>query len=357
MKRILVIRGGAIGDFILTLPALKLLRDGFPDARIEILGYKHIVALAENRFYAQATRSIEYGPLASFFSNQAELPTELADYFAGFDLIISYLFDPDQIFEANVRRCGVDNFIFANPKIDGSEHAARHLARPLEQLDLKLERHAAELYPSETDRREARDFSGAAPSSIIALHPGSGSVTKNWPIENWIALGNALLSRESTKGKIVVVGGEADELQLRELASVWKDRRSFLCEKPSVTNVGSALRKTPFCWTRQRDLSRGGCCRSTLSFCFSVQAIRPFGRRRMKMCRFSEPPEETWARFHSRLCAMLFLRTDAHWHQDVEKRSLDLQNARAHLVDQIEENFVFGKISKRRHEKFRIECN
>ncbi len=44
MNRILVIRGGAIGDFVLTLPAIKLLRDNFPHARLEILGYKHIVA-------------------------------------------------------------------------------------------------------------------------------------------------------------------------------------------------------------------------------------------------------------------------------------------------------------------------
>ncbi len=63
MNRILVIRGGAIGDFVLTLPALKALRDAWPQARIEILGYKHIAALAENRFYAQAVRSIEYGRL------------------------------------------------------------------------------------------------------------------------------------------------------------------------------------------------------------------------------------------------------------------------------------------------------
>ena len=67
MNRILVIRGGAIGDFILTLPALRALRDAYPRARIEILGYKHIVALAENRFYADAIRSVEYGPLSAFF--------------------------------------------------------------------------------------------------------------------------------------------------------------------------------------------------------------------------------------------------------------------------------------------------
>ncbi len=81
MNRVLVIRGGAIGDFILTLPALKALRDARPNAHIEILGYRHIAALAENRFYAQAVRSIEYGPLSSFFAKNSELPAELANYF------------------------------------------------------------------------------------------------------------------------------------------------------------------------------------------------------------------------------------------------------------------------------------
>src|SRR5215831_13118771 len=105
MERILVIRGGAIGDFILTLPALKALRDARPSAHIEILGYKHIAALAENRFYAQAVRSIEYGPLARFFARNSKLPAELADYFASFDLIISYLYDPDEVFAKNLRCC------------------------------------------------------------------------------------------------------------------------------------------------------------------------------------------------------------------------------------------------------------
>src|SRR5206468_3441469 len=81
MDRILVIRGGAIGDFILTLPALNALRDSMPHAHIEILGYKHIAVLAENRFYAQAVQSIEYAPLAKFFASNSELPAELADYF------------------------------------------------------------------------------------------------------------------------------------------------------------------------------------------------------------------------------------------------------------------------------------
>src|SRR5437773_12404250 len=112
-QRILVIRGGAIGDFILTLPSLKALREAHPDAHIEILGYRHIATLAENRFYAQAVRSIEYAPLSSFLAKKSELPAELANDFASFDLIISYLFDPDRIFEYTLRRCVVEHLLCA----------------------------------------------------------------------------------------------------------------------------------------------------------------------------------------------------------------------------------------------------
>ncbi|RYD64532.1 MAG: hypothetical protein EOP84_32655, partial [Verrucomicrobiaceae bacterium] len=109
--RILVIRGGAIGDFILTLPAIKLLREAFPQAHLEILGYDHIVALAEDRFYADSTRSIEYSAMAGFFIPNGTLAPELAEYFASFQQIVSYLFDPDEIFENNLRRAGAKNIL------------------------------------------------------------------------------------------------------------------------------------------------------------------------------------------------------------------------------------------------------
>src|SRR5262245_14022750 len=95
--RILIIRGGAIGDFILTFPALALVREAFPAAHIEIIGYRHIVALAEGRFYADGSRSIEYGPLAGFFARNGTLDEGLREYFGGFQQVISYLFDPDHI--------------------------------------------------------------------------------------------------------------------------------------------------------------------------------------------------------------------------------------------------------------------
>jgi heptosyltransferase III len=221
MNRILVIRGGAIGDFVLTLPAIKLLRDAFPRAHIEILGYRHIIALADRRFYADAIRSIESGTLAPFFASDAVLPVELTEYFGSFDLILSYLFDPDGIFYNNLKRCGLKTFIAGPSKLNGHEHAALQLARPLEQIGLHLKHSAARIYPSERDREFARNFIGDFKKPFIALHPGSGSKTKNWPIEEWEKLGEHFFSNGCT---VLVVAGEADEQRLAVLETAWKDK-------------------------------------------------------------------------------------------------------------------------------------
>jgi heptosyltransferase-2 len=217
--RILVIRGGALGDFVLTLPALRLLREAFPSAWIEVLGYPHIAALADGRFYANRVRSMDYGPLAGFFARNGTLDAELSAYFAGFQQVVSYLFDPDGIFESNLRKAGVRNYLpaFRRPV---REHAAFEWARPLEGLALFLEDPAAVLFLTDEDRREAAAFLGEDSRVRLALHPGSGSPLKNWGVSRWEEIGLRFLAGHPG-GELLVVGGEADAEALRRLEIAW----------------------------------------------------------------------------------------------------------------------------------------
>jgi heptosyltransferase-2 len=255
MNRILVIRGGAIGDFILTLPALKALREACPDAHIEILAYKHIAVLAENRFYAQAVRSIEYGPLSSFFAKNSELPAELARYFASFDLIISYLYDPDRIFESNLRRCGVKDLLCGPAKIvEMSGPAARQLARPTEELGIRVVDLTEKIFLLEEDRQFAREFLRTSSRPIIAIHPGSGSNTKNWPLRNWIELfsNDFRLSRAREPVRMgkqlspIVVSGEADEAQIAQLEHAWKECDVRFAKDLRLPHLAAVLEHTVF---------------------------------------------------------------------------------------------------------------
>jgi heptosyltransferase-2 len=238
--RILVIRGGAIGDFVLTLPAIKLLRDNFPKAHLEILGYKHIVGLVDGRYYAHGTRSIEYAAMAGFFAPKAKLAPDLMEFFGSFQQIVSYLFDPDGIFEGNMERCGVKNFLHISPKLDDSEHAASQLARPLQNLALYLDDPAPVLYPSVGDREFAGRFFGSVQPPIVAVHPGSGSETKNWPLENWRALGEWLFTLDPSP-TILLVGGEADRKNMAALSEAWKGRRLYFAESLPLAHLAAVL--------------------------------------------------------------------------------------------------------------------
>ena len=246
MNRILVIRGGAIGDFILTLPAMKALRDAHPMAHIEILGYTHIAELARNRFYANRVRSIEYAPLSRFFAKDSELSEELAGYFEAFDLVISYLYDPDSIFENNLRRCGVRHIVLGRGKIEQHKHAAEQLAEPIESLGIKVSDLAPKFFPSPADQDFGREFLCDQARPLLAFHPGSGSEKKNWPLQNWIELGNWLLTKERFDGSILVVGGEADDVQNAKLEAVWSKPRVRFAKELALPHLGALLQDSVF---------------------------------------------------------------------------------------------------------------
>jgi heptosyltransferase-2 len=211
VSKILVIRGGAIGDFILTLPVLAALRLQFPAARLELLGYQHIARLAVAGGLADEVRSIEARPLAGFFAN-GPLDPALQDYFAEFPVILSYLYDPDYIFQTNVRLSCPGQFIVGPHRPDESKHlhATETFLEPLQRLAIFDADPVPRLRIAPTPSPESR-------RRFIALHPGSGSERKNWPLENWIALVNELTRARDVS--LLLVGGEAESDKLTKIAA------------------------------------------------------------------------------------------------------------------------------------------
>ncbi len=230
--KILVIRGGAIGDFILTLPVLAALRRQFPGAHLEVLGYPHIVQLARAGGLVDRVQAIEARGLASFFARQGELPESLRDYFSEFDIIISYLYDPDEIFKTNVARCTAAQFIVGPHRPDEAQrvHAAEVFLTPLERLAI----FDAEAVPR-------LQLGGVSPERKpqLALHPGSGSERKNWPESKWAELLQHLLAR--TKLNLLLVGGEAEGERLQKLAAALPPTRSQVARNLPLPELAQRL--------------------------------------------------------------------------------------------------------------------
>jgi heptosyltransferase III len=230
--KILVIRGGAIGDFILTLPALAALRQQFPEAHLEVLGYPHIVQLAQAGGLVDKVQAIEARALAGFFARNGELAEQLRDYFAEFSIIISYLYDPDEIFKMNVARCSFGQFIVGPHRPNESEclHATKVFLKPLERLAIfeadPVPRLTLNLQPSTLNQ--------------LALHPGSGSERKNWPEAKWVELIARLLN--SSGVNLLLVGGEAEGERLQRLAAALPPVRCSVAKSLPLAELAARLR-------------------------------------------------------------------------------------------------------------------
>lgn len=208
--KILVIRGGAIGDFILTLPAIAALRRQFPGAQLEVLGYPHIAQLALVGGLVDRVQPIEARGLAGFFARGSELTPDLADYFSRFDIIVSYLYDPDAIFQTNVATCARGQFIAAPHRPDEKElvHATKVYLKPLERLAI---------FDADPVPRLAFAAQLSTRNSQLALHPGSGSESKNWPETKWAELLVRLVGESEIN--LLLVGGEAEGERLQRLTA------------------------------------------------------------------------------------------------------------------------------------------
>jgi heptosyltransferase-2 len=233
-NRILVIRGGAIGDFILTLPAIAALRRHFSHARLDVLGYPRIAQLAVAGGLADRVEPIEAPGLAGFFAPGAALSPRWADYFAGFDLIVSYLFDPDKIFQRNVARCTGAQFVAGPHRPDERQpvHATQVFLQPVARLGI----------PSpESVPRLRIPAAGAPRANRLALHPGSGSEKKNWPEARW----SELLSRlaRETAAEFLLVGGEAERGRLERLAGRLPSDRLTLARNRPLVELAEALQQ------------------------------------------------------------------------------------------------------------------
>jgi heptosyltransferase-2 len=247
--RILVIRGGAIGDFILTLPAIAALRRQFPQAHLEVLGYPHIAQLAVAGGLADRVQPIEARGLAGFFARGGALEPDLMDYFSEFDLVISYLYDPDEIFKTNVCRCAVGQFIVGPHRPDETEriHATRVYLKPLERLAIFDAENVPRLNVGQASSRsqtsstillnQVGDRRDAGPA--LALHPGSGGEKKNWPETKWKELLRDLINRMPVD--LLLIGGEVEADRLQNLVKVLPADRVQLAQNLPLCELALRL--------------------------------------------------------------------------------------------------------------------
>ena len=189
MSAITIFRGGAIGDFVLTLPAIDAVRRAFPTAELLLIGHPATLAL---------------GPAASVLDSEdprlialhrdGPLPPATRQLFATTQRVLAYVVNAQQHFGPQLRRAVAGPVLLWDPRppADFRGHIVDHLLSPLRQWGLPVGDRTPHIALRPGDYGYV-DALASAPEVVV--HLGSGSPAKCWPTANFHALASALQKR------------------------------------------------------------------------------------------------------------------------------------------------------------------
>lgn len=258
--RFLVIRGGAIGDFIVTLPILQALRERWPDCHIDLWAYPHVARLALLAGLADGLTSLDAADMARFFVPNPRFTAAQRTLIPSYHIIFNYLHDPEGQVRSNLLLAGARQVISGNPFIT-AKPASQHLLAPLAQLALfdlpDIPRLAFDAPTLETGRSVLEAALGRTSfRAPVALHPGAGARAKRWPFAHFLAIASALADRSIP---VLWILGEADSdlataldgelpkasrlqnLPLPDLAPALAHCRAYLGNDSGIAHLAAAL--------------------------------------------------------------------------------------------------------------------
>lgn len=293
-RRILVIRAGALGDTLLLLPLIKAIRQAFPRAYLEVMGYLDRLQLVVGEPYAHQISSIDRSGLEAFFLKDVKLPIELVRFFGSFDLILSYKQDPEGLWTENLRKTGAKSVYTFNPfpPQEACVHMVTYLVGTLATLGLKIEEEHSpteidepvqideqvpdiyypRVYPPSWAREKALDFwkesglplqeeysvlmryadnhpyPGREEVSLIrenrpvlAIHAGSGSLKKVWPPEKFAQV--CRKASEQWQARILLISGPADREIVQKVLGLSADIQPLLVENKPLWILSAILER------------------------------------------------------------------------------------------------------------------
>ena len=236
MKRVLLLRPGGLGDLIITLPSLRLLRRIDPGASLHLAARSGHAAVLAAAGVVDRVFDIDDRMWAPFFSDRAAdaepLPGGPAD-----SLWAWFLTPPPASFSRTAAALapGAAHILAADPlrkrplSRDFFDRTGAAAGAKVGGADFEIDAHLPSPRPP-----AGIPFAGA----FAVVHPGSGGRKKRWPLERFLDL-IGILARRGLPGLLVTGPAETDEnpgLGRVPLPSGWRR-----CPSPALVDLAAWL--------------------------------------------------------------------------------------------------------------------
>jgi len=205
-----VILTGALGDFILALPALLCLRTRFPACRIDLVGNPSWLPLARQTPAVDRTVSMEAIALHEGFMPALSARHRLGRFLSSYERILSWFGDREGRFEKNLREAlpGRTHVFPFHRQAAFPGHVSAFYLDTLRTLGIPCSDRTEATAPWPPSQRWDPFRTGAGGLSI---HPGSGAAPKNWPAEQFRTVARHV--RKEWRMPVRILLGPAEEAQ------------------------------------------------------------------------------------------------------------------------------------------------
>lgn len=250
IKKILVIRADAIGDTLMTYPALTLLGTNYPQARIDFLTSPEAAPLAAQAF--PDMRVLEWND--NWFSRRSGFIAKLASASAISKYIRLNEYDLAIDFRGDIRILGMlvlakiplrigcggtgGGFLLTHSKCYREfRHQVLMNIALLDFLDIRAPQDALQFGAWSGSVSSDPLLAASHPKPLIAIHPSSSSPAKEWSAENFLAIIEKI--REHKTGTVVLFGTQDEKDRASPLSHLPPDvidyrGRSNLGELPAL---------------------------------------------------------------------------------------------------------------------------
>jgi ADP-heptose:LPS heptosyltransferase len=207
-RNILIFHLGALGDFILTWPLAMALARIHPQSRIIYLTHGQKGKLAEKVLHIEST-DVE-GGWHRLFGTAAELPANAKKMLEGAHSIFSFIASEGDAWCGNVKSIAPEaQLITLQPRPADADPFAGHVS---DWLSTQLARlpaiQTAYSQMLRSVQQRGAGYKRSPEEHVIAIHPGSGSVEKCWPVKNFMKLTRKLVK---SRHQVRVLIGEVEK--------------------------------------------------------------------------------------------------------------------------------------------------
>jgi len=245
---LLIFHPGALGDGLLALPALRVLRAKFPGHRMIWFGHKELGdVFVDAREVHQAYSFDRFNFLA--YDRAKDLKQELfLSLFDRCERAVGWMEDSDGIWGRWFKVVGIKNFILRSPHDPSllQDHMADRYVETLQpwfntqQAFNQLEKNVHEEHLL-VFRQSKMMGQSSGTERLIILHPGSGSIHKCAPPDLLAQMVNGLMAQPHRR--VCLVGGPADTDSLRKVQGLLNDRNLTIFEGLDLLSVGQYLQQ------------------------------------------------------------------------------------------------------------------